>query len=455
RASSIAANLSIEHMARPNISAQAVAHVALDELTRSVDLPIHPQPGLNAIDATLAIRDMQIQNALVSIGKTYIAASGDLRTGAQFEAGIAIDEIAALADLKRHPSGSVQIAGTAKIPLALNGTLKSNNLSYEQFRGMRIESAFHADPRTIELSGFTAGALGGEVRANARLANQSQFSVNGTLRNFSIANLSAALTKKTIGYAGNIGGSIQASGDLKQTIRASAHLTIAPGGRGVPVSGRIDAGYDNGIVQLKPSSIVLPHTRIDLSGRIGEQADVRIESRSLEDFSPVANPGSAVRLRGGSGLVTIHESGPLSNPQLTGHVTLTNFTLEERRFDRLSAGLRASPSSAEISDGTLEHAGLRAQFSGSAGLSNWKLADQAPIRAKLTTSGGDAADFLALAGQPARITGPVTANMAIAGTATNPQGSAQVAAGPGNAYGEPFDRLQLAADLSDQRVDLT
>ena len=42
----------------------------------------------------------------------------------------------------------------------------------------------------------------------------------------------------------------------------------------------------------------------------------------------------------------------------------------------------------------------------------------------------------------------------IAGTVGNPQGAVDLTVANGSAYGEPFDRLQMAAALTDQRVDL-
>ena len=103
RGSVIHVNASVQHMAAPRISAQLVAHVSLNELTRSVDLPIHPRPGLDSLEASAAIAtsatSMQITNALVTLGHSRINASGDLRQGADVQASLVLNELASLLEL--------------------------------------------------------------------------------------------------------------------------------------------------------------------------------------------------------------------------------------------------------------------------------------------------------------------------------------------------------------------
>ena len=462
--STIYVNASVQHMAAPMISAQVVAHVGLDELSRSLELPIHPKPGLNSVEATVAIethdQSMQIRNALLTLGHTQISASGDLRKGAQIQAQLMLDELGTLLALAQRPSGSIQMVGTAQVPangpFVLNGSVSSRGLAYDQFRDIKLAGGFRVDPNTIAMNGLTVNVLGGELRADARLENAKTYSLNGTVRNFTIEKLTTALMHKPIGYAGAIGGNIDATGALKGSVQARARLKITPAGRGVPVSGDLNASYDGAqdLISLDQSRISLPNTRIDFTGLMGRTADVRVESRNLDDFAPLADLGSTVRLKGGVGTLAIHEAGPLSNPQISGRVQLTKITLQDRLFDQLSADLRASPSNAVLENGLLKRNGSQAQFSGSLGLKQWKVLDNATLSAKLTTNNTDVADLLALAGTDARVTGPLTANVAIGGTLANPQGSAQVTAGPGTAYDEPYDRAQLVANLADQRVDL-
>jgi translocation and assembly module TamB len=461
--SAIYANASIHHMASPQISAQVVAHIALDEISRSVDLAIHPKPGLNTLEATVSVAangsSMQIQNALATLGHTGLAASGDLRKGAEIQGTLVLDELTSLLALPQCPSGTVQIAGNARVPengpFELSGTISSRDASYQRFRNMRVASGFRVDPKAVTVTGLTLNWLGGELRADGRLENFGRLHATGSLRNFTIQNLTAALMNRPIGYAGAIGGTVEADGDLKGALRGAANLTITPAGAGVPVSGNLNASYDSAqnLISLNHSRIALPNTRLDLTGAIGRTADIRLESRNLDDFAPVVNVGSTIRLKGGTGSIVAHESGPFNAAQISGHVQLTAFTLENRPFEQLSADLQASPWNAAVANGVLKRNGSLTQFSGSIGLNNWKPADAAPVSASLT-SNNDIADLLALAGTEAQITGPLNANVAISGTLANPRGYAQVTAGPGTAYEEPYDHVEAIVNLSDQRVDL-
>ena len=103
------------------------------------------------------------------------------------------------------------------------------------------------------------------------------------------------LTGKRIGYDGTLSGTLKARGDLKAPgttgYAAQAHLRIVPGRRGVPVSGHIDADYRgaSSLVDLGQSAVVLPHSRLDLSGSLNHQLNVTLTSHNLNDFLPAAN----------------------------------------------------------------------------------------------------------------------------------------------------------------------
>src|SRR5262249_46470416 len=160
-------------------SAQLIAHVSLDEVARGVDVPIHPQKGLNAVDATVAVNSMQIEKASIELGRTNITASGDLRTNARFQGDFVLDELGRLLGMEQRPTGLVHLSGTAVLPhtggYLIDGTVQSQNLSYDKFRNVHVGTAFHADPTTASINGLTVATLGGEIRANARVHNFETF----------------------------------------------------------------------------------------------------------------------------------------------------------------------------------------------------------------------------------------------------------------------------------------
>src|ERR1035441_1719117 len=82
------------------------------------------------------------------------------------------------------------------------------------------------------------GALGGSLTGSASLENLDRFRLSGNLHNFDIDQLARAFLAKPLGYDGVVSGPLQLEGSLKNPAAVVAHagLGIAPGKRGeVPI----------------------------------------------------------------------------------------------------------------------------------------------------------------------------------------------------------------------------
>ena len=127
---------------------------------------------------------------------------------------------------------------------------------------------------------------------------------------------------------------MQAEGSLKNPVAAVARadLGIAPGRRGVPVSGRLGVDYNGraDTVTLAKSYLTLPHTRVDVSGALGQRIQILAVSRDLADFRPLAGNLPVKFNAGGAVTVTATASGKLSAPRIAGDVLVTNFSAEGR-----------------------------------------------------------------------------------------------------------------------------
>src|SRR5262249_36296075 len=145
-------------------------------------------------------------------------------------------------------------------------------------------SALTADSRRIELTGLRLNALGGSFSGAAGIEDMRRYHVKGNLRDFDIARVASAFIANPPAYDGIVSGPLQAQGDTKNasSLTAKANLAIAPGRRGVPVSGRLNVDYNAraDTVMLGPSYLQLPHSRADLSGALGRQIQVRLVSRN-------------------------------------------------------------------------------------------------------------------------------------------------------------------------------
>ncbi len=473
--SGVTLNAALQHLASPEVTADLIAQVALAELVRSFEAPIHLERGSPQtldIEAGIQVTDqtIEVRRASLALGRTRLELSGALRNrsragAAGFRANLSLDELGPLFQLPAEPRGDVHITGNAGLT-EVSGQIDARDLSLRagnsRLTGIGLASSFKADPKIIEVNGLKLSALGGELAGQARIEDLALLTIKSNLRGLRIQ----ALAKT--GYAGIISGRMDARGNLKSPggsgIDADVRLGIAPDVGGTPVSGHIAASYKGtqGLISFTGSQLSLPHTRIDLSGILGKQAEVRVASRNLNDFLPalaLASPSiksvPMTLAAGGSTNVTVQANGSLKRLQVSSHLNITNFEAGTRRFDRLVADLSASPSGASLQNATLIRDSFQAEFSASVGLHNWSATPDQPLSANATIRNADLADVLALAGEsvlPAR--GALNFGAQIAGTVGNPQGAIDLTIVNGAAYDEPFDRFAVTATLSDQRIDL-
>jgi translocation and assembly module TamB len=262
-----------------------------------------------------------------------------------------------------------------------------------------------------------------------------------------------------------ITGSIRARGDIKaKNYSAQARLNIAPGGGGVPLSGRLDANYlgSGGVIVLDHSYLALPHSRIDLSGSLNKQIDVTLVSNNLNDFLPAANFGSPepltelpVALEGGTAKLQAQIAGVLAAPRISAHADLDHFAVERRSFDRFALDLAGSSTGIAIQNGLLTRKALQTNFDGSLGLAKWQPRPASPLHANLTMRHADLEDLLSLAGEtevPA--SGEAIADVHIAGTYGDPLGNAVLEVLTGALYKQPFERISANITLADRLITL-
>jgi translocation and assembly module TamB len=365
-----------------------------------------------------------------------------------------------------RPQGTLQAAGDAA--LGQNGAYKVSanldargvavRLGSNAISGVALNTGVEADNHRIHLSNLRLSALGGEFTGSAAVEEMAHYQVAGNLRHFDIAQISRALATGMNGYDGVISGPVQAEGDIRNSAALVAHagLDIAPGKRGIPVSGHLGVNYNgrSGVVDVDHSRLSLPHTTLALSGSLGNSIQVHLVSRNFSDFRPIA--AIPVTFTGtGSATVDAVIAGNLNAPRISAQLAANNFAVDGRAFTRFSAAATASPSGATISNATLSRGTLQAQFSASAGLRNWKPENYEPLKADLVIRDADLRDLLALAGQSSiPATGALQANAHIAGTIGSPTGAADLGIQHGTLDGESFDNLTLQAAMDPNSINV-
>ncbi len=486
-ASQFTVNASVENMRNPKTTAHINGHLALADLKNVGNLPLSLNarnvPSMVDLDANATVADnsIQVSGLRLGIGGSDLEASGTLKDPSgngslQVKSRLALGELGRLAGVSARPDGTAVLNGTAKLDTKNNysftGNLEGKALSFQQgaerIRDVNLYSAVHVDPHRVDLNGLRLSAFGGEFAGDASLEDFSRYKLNGNLRHLDLRSAARAAGQKDLPYDGIASGPVEAQGDLKapgmKSVVAHAHLSIAPGRHGIPVSGRVNADYNgaNDSIGITDSYLQLPHSRVDLSGAIGGKLNISLNTRDLNDLLAAASLKGKppIQLEGGQATFTGAVTGSLTSPRVSGHLAVTNFSVEGRKFDSLALDVNASKSEASVSNGLLSRGAspgktMTADFAAAAGLRNWSPTPNQRLTADATIRNGDLADIVALAGQPsAGYSGALTATAHVNGTIGNPGGTVNLTVANGTVQGEPFDRVQAQVNLADQLVTI-
>jgi translocation and assembly module TamB len=480
-ASDIRMDGSVNDLRKPQMSVRVGGHLALADLKNASllppDLDLRNAPSKMDLAANVTLTDTLIEVAGLrcAIGNSSLEASGKLKDPAgkaslQFETRLAVGEVGRWVRSAARPEGTVALKGTAKLDANNNyevsGHLDAKNLSFQagerRIRDINLVSEVRLDPHRVAANGIHLTAMGAEIAADASLEDMARYRIKGNLRSLDLAAAVSALGQQGLTYDGTVTGGIEAEGDLKtpgtKSIQANAQLSVAPGRRGVPVSGRLYAGYSGATdnVTVTGSYIALPHTRLSVSGSIGSRLDVALASRDLNDLQPlIMDKRVPIALDGGQASFQGAITGSLSAPRITGHLAMDRFLVEGRRIDTLEADLTGSDSRAAVSNGRMARSTMQARFAAAAGLNHWKPAPNQPISAEASIQNGDLADILALLGKGGPgFSGDLSAEARVDGTMGNPRGSASLRVSNGKIRSEPFDTLQVQVNMADQRITI-
>jgi translocation and assembly module TamB len=466
----------------PKVNVRINGHLAVVDLKNLGDLPLDVNarnvPAAINVDGKAAIADNRIavDGLKLGFGNSNVEASGTLKdpqgNGAlQFKTRLALDELGRLAKVDARPSGIVVANGIAKLDAANNyqvtGNVEGRDLAFSQgtqrIRNVNLFTAVNLDSHKLDLNGLRLAALGGQFNGDVSLEEFARYKLNGNLRNLDVQTASQALGQKPLPYDGIVSGPIQAQGDLKASgsklETVNAKLSISPGRRGIPLSGRINAEYSGATnnVNVTDSYIALPNTRLNLSGSLNNRLNLELNSKNLNDLLAATSPGTkpAITLEGGQAQFAGAVTGGLNSPQISGHLAMNRFAVQGRRFDALEADLAAAKNRATVSNGLLQRGPMQARFDATAGLQNWSPKPNQPVKATASVRNGDLADVMVLAGQPpGGYSGALSMDASVAGTIGNPTGTADLQVVNGTLKAEPFDRLQARVNMSDQLITI-
>ncbi len=381
----------------------------------------------------------------------------------EYSAHVSLDEMLRTLRFRTRPEGILEVKGNASFRdfghYLLTGNLAGGPLAFGQgqvkVRGVRAESAFRVDPEKIDLTGIHLLVLDGKFDGRARIEKLDHIRLDGEAGNFALQRIAETFGMGRLPWDGLLSGPVEITGLLSELSqgRFSTHaqLVISPASERVPVRGLIDATYDGyrGSVDLGRSFLQLPSTRLDLTGALGRQLQVRLQSTNLDDLTPAlevlshtARPVLPVRLQNGMATFNGTVAGPFSSPAIAGHAALQGFIYSREKIDSLTADIALNESSLRLQNGSLARGTLHAQFAGTVGLHDWKPEPAGAIAATASIRGADVHTLLALAATPNILaTGTLSATVEMSGSVLAPRLTADATVSHGSLFGEPFDRL--------------
>jgi translocation and assembly module TamB len=387
--------------------------------------------------------------------------------GAQYDGRISLGEIAGIFQRGTKPSGSVSIAGQAQFAAPndyrVSGNVRGSGIAWEDLRGVTMSANVEAGPEKIVVNGARVSVRGGQIAASGEIRGLDKFHASGSIERFGARAVAALVTKQTLPYDGLVSGSFEADGRLRDlssgTASGSARLRIAPAAAGAAVQGEIAVRYDAAAkkIELGQSWLELPHTRIDVSGTVGERLKLKLESQDPGDLVPAIDKvatGAAAGITYKSLSFTGEVSGALANPQVTGHAAAESLNYKGQQVDSMSGDLAASGTGLTVHNGAIVANGIHGRVEGTVGLADWTASAASAVSAFGAIDNADLGKILALAGhKETEVSGTLNATSRISGTLGDVRGAADLALNKGSIYQQPYDSITGHAQLTGKGIE--
>ena len=315
--------------------------------------------------------------------------------------------------------------------------------------------------KDLDLRGVALSVLDGSFQGEAALREFERYTVTGEIAGFAARRVLALYSSQPLPWDALASGRVNLQGVLGRPgdLHAEAALAISPAATGAPVHGQVQAVYDarSGVLDLGRSTVSLPSSTATVSGAMGRQLRVHLQSRDLDDLLPVigesdqAIPVKLASTAAFEGTVT----GSLDNPQISGHLSGGRFSWQGRDFDGFQAAVAASPENVHFANASLARGTWRAQFELAVSLDNWKASDASRIFGSGGIQNAAVSELASLAGASVPATGAVSGTGQASGTIGNPLVNGEIAIVHGSFRDEPFEAFTARANYSSRNLEIT
>jgi translocation and assembly module TamB len=333
----------------------------------------------------IRINDLSINNLHVaSMGSLdKYTATADVSTGAVTGQGLNISSIQ-LNDADATGEGAdFEVSGAVNLP-----SLKSGKINVSGLRG-----SLSADPQSLTLSNFTAATLGGSVTGSATVAyagGQSRVAVQ--FRSIDLSQAASLAAAKDVDVRGTANGTAQLSFPgtnyraATGRINATFDAAISPPDsttESAPAKGEVSLIATGRGFNVQRAYVRSASSEITATGNVGwngaANLDLNFKSDDMAEVQRVIDAFGLIPddvkqeyevALAGTGAFTGRVQGNLSNPNLTGHLSLSNIQAHNETVGSFEGDIAYSPSAVRVENSSLVRPdGSRADFTVNAPLS--------------------------------------------------------------------------------------
>jgi len=426
---------------------------------------------------TLQAGQVEVRRLRARIGATELDVTGEVVDFADPVADLTarlqaeVEPLAQLAGVEVAAGGAIDLTAhvTDKLSaMRVDVTLNGSQLSYEDYRQMdlTVAASWAAGENRARISSFRLQAPFAQAEGDAEVAFDEaagESRVNMKVSRVDLARLSRPYDPPFT-PAARAAGTVEATwpGLDFAAAKGAANLRLTatrtePAAGVLPLSGSVRARLDGSrltasLAQLQTLGVATSGNVVltDFSGLGGSieidiasledtivKADILLDSPEGESVAPTPLAGA---LRASIGL-----GGTIERPQAQIQAASDSFAAGELENIAFRFDGAYNPDEAVINALDLTWRNERITASGRVGLGGESPELELDVRADEVA----VADVMAALDRDEPVTGNLTVNARITGTAENPQGGAVITVADLLAYGEPFGTLNITANLAD------
>jgi translocation and assembly module TamB len=392
------------------------------------------------------------------------------------DAEINIEEIGKLLKQPDLRSGLVDIKGQALFEngtYTFSGSARGSRVGYRtrlfSVENAGFQSTVVLDPEGLVFPKLDVRALGAYYSGELTLKKFRDLHTKGRVSRLSVREAGKLMIKRSLPWDGSASGSVELEGRLGNTpqdVSARALLDITPGPNGIPISGKVQLGYQQrgNLVRFDESELHLPNTSVAFAGTLGQELQVSLTSSDLDDAKPVEavfrKDGQSftlpVRLDRGDINFKGTVFGPLQQPVVSGHLSGNRVRYERLLVNDVNSDLSLSADHLRLANISLTQGTLKASGSGQIALDNWTIKTDVPLNAQVLVQNANLGRLAAQLGIVSRgeLRGRANLFANVNGTLQNPQGTGTLRLTGLDAKGQQIDSLTASLRLAGNRVEV-